>query len=179
MQEYYDTLLQYIPHFLLTSFVLTIFLYVLLHIILHRKKLLIQYVWFFCFTFYLQILYLTTLGLSPGIHATRHKPNFLPFIDIIQVYSMGLRKMLQQILINTLLLLPLGFMLPIQFCIFQSFHRTFFIVFAVSLLIEICQYFIGRSADIDDVIFNTVGGILGYLCFMLYKKIANRSVPPS
>ena len=76
-----------------------------------------------------------------------------------------------QIFINFLLLAPLGFLLPVQFRKFQSFPRTALTVLVVALLIETLQYFIGRSADIDDVIINTVGGIFGYLCFMLYAKI--------
>ena len=32
----------------------------------------------------------------------------------------------------------------------------------ITVLIEITQYFTGRAADIDDVIMNTVGGMLGF-----------------
>lgn len=32
-------------------------------------------------------------------------------------------------------------------------------------------YFIGRSADIDDIMLNTLGGILGYLVFYVFSKM--------
>ncbi len=163
-----------VPHFLLLSLILTIVGYILLHVVFHKKKPLVQYLWFFCFSFYLQLLYLTTLDQRPGPNFVRHKPNFIPFIEILQVYNMGFRRMMLQIAINLLLLAPLGFLLPVQFRKFQTFPRTVLTVLAVSLLIETLQYFIGRSADIDDVIMNTVGGILGYLCFMLFTKITKR-----
>ena len=41
-----------------------------------------------------------------------------------------------------------------------------FIAAIASLLIEICQLFIGRSFDIDDVILNTFGAYLG--CLIIY-----------
>ena len=160
-----------VPHFLIVSFILTILGYILLHIVFHKKKPLVQYFWFFCSSFYLQLLYMTTIGQRPGSNFIRHKPNFIPFIEILQVYSMGFQRMMLQIAINLLLLAPLGFLLPVQLRKFRSFPRTVLTVLAVSLLIETLQYFIGRSADIDDVIMNTVGGMLGYLCFMVYEKI--------
>ena len=36
---------------------------------------------------------------------------------------------------------------------------------------ETLQYFLGRSADIDDVIMNTLGGVIGYGAF----RLANRA----
>lgn len=38
------------------------------------------------------------------------------------------------------------------------------------MTIEILQYFIGRSADIDDLIMNTLGGILGWLIFCVVQR---------
>ncbi len=169
--HYIRLLIENIPYFLLAALILTIFLYILLRIVFCKKKPLAQYLWFFCFLFYLQVLYLTTLAHGSATQVTRLKPNFIPFIDILRVYDMGLPKMMLQIVINLLLLAPLGFLLPVQFRKFQSFPRTVLTVMVVSLLIEARQYFIGRSADIDDVIINTVGGIFGYLCFMLLAKI--------
>ena len=169
--HYIRLLIQNIPYFLLTALILTIFLYILMRIVFHKKKSLVQYLWFFCFLFYLQVLYLTTLDHGSATQVTRLKPNFIPFIEIFQVYNMGFRKMMVQIFINLLLLAPLGFLLPVQFRKFQSFPRTALTVLVVSLLIETGQYFIGRSADVDDVIINAVGGMFGYLCFMLYAKI--------
>ena len=42
--------------------------------------------------------------------------------------------------------------------------------------IEIMQYIIGkgRASDIDDVIFNFVGNLVGYLCFIFIIKVVKR-----
>ena len=42
----------------------------------------------------------------------------------------------------------------------------FIISLVTSLTIEFVQYRIGRSFDIDDIILNVVGGILGFLLYI-------------
>jgi glycopeptide antibiotics resistance protein len=37
--------------------------------------------------------------------------------------------------------------------------------------IEFLQYFMGRSADIDDVITNFLGGLIGYILFLAFNKL--------
>ena len=41
---------------------------------------------------------------------------------------------------------------------------------APACLIEFLQLFLGRSVDVDDVILNTLGGLLGYLLFCFIPK---------
>ena len=36
----------------------------------------------------------------------------------------------------------------------------------ISLTIEVVQKYIGRSFDVDDIILNVVGGILGFLVYI-------------
>lgn len=40
-----------------------------------------------------------------------------------------------------------------------------------SFFIEFVQYFIGRSADIDDLMLNTLGGILGYFIYVAFSNM--------
>lgn len=67
-----------------------------------------------------------------------------------------------QIMWNVCLFMPLGGLLP---CVFSSLRKgawkTVLICFALSLCIEILQFFIGRVADADDLICNTIGGVFG------------------
>ena len=44
----------------------------------------------------------------------------------------------------------------------------------VSCLIEFLQLFLGRSVDVDDLILNTLGGLMGYLLFCLLPKKRKR-----
>ena len=41
----------------------------------------------------------------------------------------------------------------------------------MSLTIEICQLFCFRATDVDDLIMNTLGAFLGYLCWKLLKLV--------
>lgn len=79
-----------------------------------------------------------------------------------------------QVLYNLILLLPLGIYLRYYYkC---SFKKTILISFLVSLFFELTQltglYFIYprgyRLFDVDDLIINTLGGILGYLITPLF-----------
>lgn len=77
---------------------------------------------------------------------------------------------------NTLLFLPLGLLLP---CIKNrkfafNFSKVIAIGFAASLLIELLQPLIGRVFDVDDIIMNVAGTILGYFlykCFSMTKRL--------
>lgn len=62
---------------------------------------------------------------------------------------------------NIVMFLPWGFGLPLLWKRRRSVGSVVFCSLALPLGIEICQMFIGRSVDIDDLILNFVGGCLG------------------
>ena len=101
----------------------------------------------------------------------RHdRVNFEPFktIDIYQTFG-------KQILGNFVMLMPLGIYLPLlntrlrkAYC----FFAVLLICFLVSVGIELLQLATSyRSADIDDVILNTLGGGTGFIIYLLIKTI--------
>lgn len=101
--------------------------------------------------------------------------NVTPFVWVRETYDMGFRRMMEQLALNIGMYLPYGFLLPIVFRRPRTFRFHIGIVFLTTLSIESLQYIIGRSADIDDIIMNMSGGILGYLFFsaaddLLQKK---------
>ena len=96
--------------------------------------------------------------------------NLVPFRWIFETYTMGFSRMMSQVISNMLMFVPLGFLLPVVFKNFRSAFKTTLLVFLFSFSIEAIQYFIGRSADIDDLILNTLGGIIGYGIFLLFDK---------
>lgn len=81
--------------------------------------------------------------------------NFIPVIDMIN----GLKTTV----LNIILFIPLGFLLPLIWDNFRSAKNTILFGFGLSLVIEISQIFTYRATDIDDLITNTVGTLLGYL----------------
>lgn len=120
--------------------------------------------------FAISIVYLTILWY--GIEYIFERPeyyllNLTPFVWLKETYVMGWDSMIEQILLNIAMFVPLGFLLPAVFAGARKWYKTLLLVAGVSLFIETVQYFIGRSSDIDDLIMNTLGGILGYALFAL------------
>lgn len=80
------------------------------------------------------------------------------------------------ILLNILMFLPFGIVLPFILNHFKQ-NVLFSIVFGISLslCIEIIQlvFRIG-TFEIDDIIFNTFGCLIGLLSFSLFKVINNK-----
>ena len=71
---------------------------------------------------------------------------------------------------NTLLFIPLGLLTPLIWEKYDSFYKILTLGLISTCLIEFIQIFIGRSTDIDDVILNTIGVIIGYTIFKLFKN---------
>ncbi len=71
--------------------------------------------------------------------------------------------------------LPLGFFPALLFREFRA-RKTFFFGFTFSLGAECFQFFLGRHCDVDDVILNVTGVMLGYaLCRLVNCRFPNFS----
>lgn len=118
------------------------------------------------------LLYLTILWYYPYItfRPDFYALNLQPFLWIREVYAMGAAKMFAQLLANIVMFVPYGLLLPVVFDRLKKPVYTALIVLATTLAIETLQYFMGRSADIDDVIMNTIGGIAGYFLYALLRR---------
>ena len=67
--------------------------------------------------------------------------------------------------------LPLGALLPAANGKLRKFLRTFFASAALILTVEVLQLFtLLGSCDVDDLILNMAGVILGYLLWKLCRK---------
>lgn len=76
---------------------------------------------------------------------------------------------------NIITFIPLGFLVPIAFNKCEKISEAIKVGFIVSGIIEITQVFFRLGIfDIDDVILNTLGTIVGLLCFKLFLQIENR-----
>lgn len=77
-------------------------------------------------------------------------------------------------LLNVVLLLPLGFLLPLIWPEYNRFLRVVAYGAAVSLLIELSQLLNIRSTDVDDLLLNTFGAAAGFLLFRLFARASKR-----
>lgn len=105
-----------------------------------------------------------------------HHLNLIPFNWLFERWEMGVLKMIAQVIGNILMFIPLGLLLPVVFKSLSSFKKIFQVTFYFSLFIEFIQYFIGRSSDIDDLILNTLGGMLGYAVYCIVYKLFSLKV---
>lgn len=73
---------------------------------------------------------------------------------------------------NTLLFLPFGFLIPAVFKKIDKYYKIFGVSLATVLLVEIMQVVLNvGSFDMDDVIYNVLGSILGYGIYLIYLSI--------
>ena len=97
---------------------------------------------------------------------------FVPFREIFR-YDVNSRLFLKNVIGNVLLFVPFGIFVT-YYVKNDKVYQTLFLSILVSCSIEFAQSVIGRTADIDDVILNTIGGIVGYITFKFGGKLVDK-----
>ena len=95
--------------------------------------------------------------------------NFIPFREILR-YKSTSPLFWRNIIGNIAIFIPFGYMatdIIKMTCKKFNFYTTMFAVLVTTLSIEVIQYFIGRTFDIDDIILNVLGGLIGYFIFKI------------
>ena len=98
--------------------------------------------------------------------------NLMPFKEIRRFWTyrnlLGTESVLLNILGNVIAFIPFGFILPIISRKTRKFYKILFLGFDFSLIVEIVQLiFKVGSFDIDDIILNSLGVIIGYFIFYI------------
>ncbi|MCX7747447.1 MAG: VanZ family protein [Clostridia bacterium] len=113
--------------------------------------------------------------------------NYVPFRQLIQdvsqlgngifSFAFHIKLLLKNIGGNLILLTPLGMMLPMLWKRFRTIKNCLLFGFLTSLSIETLQVIEGvfgigrfRIADVDDLILNSIGVMVGYLIFKVMMK---------
>ena len=79
-----------------------------------------------------------------------------------------------EFLLNICCFVPLGFFCPMISRAYEKVQNVLLLGFGFSLVIEISQLFtLYRATDISDLIANTLGAFIGYLCFKGINKLTN------
>ena len=105
--------------------------------------------------------------------------NFIPFKEILSYKNIQDPLFIWNIVGNICLYIPFGFLVSDVINLRSgknSILLSTFVIFVTSLSTEIIQMFIGRSFDIDDIILNVLGGIIGYLLFRFFYWIFNKVI---
>ena len=95
--------------------------------------------------------------------------NLLPFVYMTDYPTRG--EILLNFIGNTAMFLPLGIVWPYVFKQLNTHKKVIAAGIGASLLIEILQLpFFDRVSDIDDLILNSLGFLMGYGIYLLTKK---------
>ena len=129
----------------------------------------ISYIGLFCSVFL--IIFATILCTPITFQPEAHFLNLIPF----NWRENGLKQFLIEELANIILFIPLGFFLPAVFRSNRKAYKTVSITFSITFGIECHQYFIGRLSDIDDIITNLLGGIIGFIVFKLLDRFLKKT----
>ena len=98
--------------------------------------------------------------------ATRPQPNWVPFRSIIHDWRNGGWGFVVNFVGNLVAFLPIGLLPPLIRARRTALWQVALFSLSVSFAIEAGQYLSGRRVpDVDDLILNTLGGVLGYLAF--------------
>ncbi|HTD94483.1 MAG TPA: VanZ family protein [Chitinophagaceae bacterium] len=97
--------------------------------------------------------------------------NFVPFktIRMMQNESLPAEYRVDNLGGNIVGFIPLGFLLPLLFLPCRRWWKTIAAIFFVSLGFETVQLLTGLGIfDVDDLILNVAGGMIGYILFLLF-----------
>ena len=95
--------------------------------------------------------------------------NLIPWIHLF--YFETQKDMLLNLIGNVTMFIPSGIILPILYRKLDRFWKVLAAGAGMSLVIEILQLpFDTRASDIDDLILNTIGVVIGYGIYYLFAK---------
>lgn len=103
--------------------------------------------------------------------------NFIPFKTInfyLYIADVNLSIRIENLVGNVIGFAPLGFILPLLSNRFQKFFIVTLAAFCLSLTFELLQLVLEvGSFDVDDLILNTLGAILGFILIKFILLIRN------
>ncbi len=122
------------------------------------------------------VLYFTLMPIITSLPFIFNHPydsmNLVPFIDVLN--SRG--DFVRQVGLNVIMTIPFGFLMPLVKKRNARLLKVVFYTFLLSLGIELLQPLINgfRSADITDLITNVIGGIIGYVMYLIFKPLITK-----
>lgn len=97
--------------------------------------------------------------------------NFILFKEIFR-YKIGSKLFVRNVIGNILLFVPFGMFIGY----YVKETKLYIIILSsilLSFLIETIQSIIGRTFDVDDILLNLIGGIIGFVIYKLQRKYSN------
>lgn len=124
------------------------------------------------------LFFAETMGRTPDMRA-EYSYNLTLFKEIrrfiVHRDILGYRAVILNIAGNVVAFMPFGFILPEVWDQLNRWYTITLLGFLFSLGIELAQL-VGRvgSFDVDDLLLNTIGALMGYFAFVVAKGVWNR-----
>lgn len=131
-----------------------------------RKRPITCLIWMYIFVLYLWMVFQVTGVGVLGDVLRKDTGLFLGGINLVPFDSLGIGFVL-----NIIMCMPLGFLLPFIWKECRKCGKTALIGLIFSFLIEITQLFNWRASDVDDLMANTCGALIGYLIWKIFANI--------
>ncbi|MDP2090738.1 MAG: VanZ family protein [Candidatus Gracilibacteria bacterium] len=166
-------------------YIISIPIYVIFIIVLKVKKIRFNKILLYSL-FYFYIISLLAVTLFPipiqglneiGIY-NKDTNNYIPFMSIIDIINKQLDIIIKikQIIGNIVLFIPMGFFVPLIWENKKFINKTLLIVLLCTIGIEITQLFISnligfsyKITDVDDILLNSLGGIIGFYLYKMFQ----------
>lgn len=99
--------------------------------------------------------------------------NLTPLVNILHFATV--EDLLINIVGNVAMFIPLGIVLPVVFPKLNRLWKVALTGLLISLTIELLQLpMVGRTTDVDDLLLNTLGCVLGYGIYALCRALRRR-----
>ncbi len=138
-------------------------------LITNKKKLIIHEE-LISLSFIIYILCLFYIVTFQDVSWSTH--NFVPFKEILR-YDIGSGIFYKNICGNMWLIVPYGIFIA-RYLKLKEPIVLVVIAFITSLSIEVIQFLIGRVFDVDDIILNVVGCLLGFSVYIMSEKFGSK-----
>ena len=116
----------------------------------------------FLFVFYMIAVFsVTGIPTIDALNTIDFSFNLIPLIGILNDTT----EYLKNSILNVILFIPMGFLMPVLWKEYDSLKKTASSGLILSISIELLQIFTFRLTDMDDIITNTTGAIIGYFIF--------------
>lgn len=133
---------------------------ILWKVMLHDFKTTVCYA---IFSVYLSAVYFLVGLPTVRFSAFELNLNLIPFAGMLADLKNEIK--------NVLLFIPLGFLLPFLWERYRKWQSVLLFGFGTSLTVEVLQIFTYRATDVNDILTNTLGTMIGCLLFRAVEKV--------
>ncbi len=135
-------------------------------IVYHHELLSLLFLWYILILF--QVVTFQDVSWSTS--------NFTPFKEIFR-YEIGDRLFYKNVVGNFMMFVPFGFFVS-YYLKFKKIYEILLMSLIASTTIEYIQLVIGRVFDVDDIILNLGGALIGYIVYRVIYRVVKAIYNP-